>query len=83
MAKHLHTFTEPVEDKPHARQCSECGEPQVFNLGKGRGPAFTDVLVEKADLRALLDYAEGALEEHGFDPSNVDLVVQVRELLER
>lgn len=80
---HLHNFSVPVSaDEPHARLCESCGERQVYRPPTGSGRVFTDVLVDKEDLRGLLDYYEGALEERGFNPDSDEAVLRVRALLD-
>ncbi len=54
----VHTFSTPVEGKPHARQCRFCAEPQVYRppTGGGRDPF---VMVDEADLRELIECYRG------------------------
>jgi hypothetical protein len=54
----FHTFSEPVEGVPFARQCA-CGERQPKAVNQGLGVTFSDVLIEKDDLRELLGWVEG------------------------
>lgn len=56
MSTHLHTFSEPVEGEPFARRCRDCDERQVYRAPTGKmGRDFPDVLVDKADLRQLIE----------------------------
>lgn len=55
-APHLHTFSEPLGDpeRPYARRCRDCGEPQQYRNPPSGGVVFSDVLIDKDDLRELI-----------------------------
>ncbi len=84
MTEHLHTYSEPVEGAPNARQCGECGEAQVYRppVAGQRVAEFSDVFVDKDDLRLLLAYAEDLLSEFGYPADEHGLVIRIRNLLD-
>lgn len=81
---HLHTFSYPLTpDNPHERRCRDCGEPQVYRPPTGSGRTFPDVLVDKEDLRALVEYV--AKDRHSaylLGPDLSDALVRVERLLD-
>lgn len=79
---HLHTFSAPVEGEPHARQCADCGERQTFRPPTGKGVEFSDVLVDAADLRALIRAYRGIVSDYDYyDPDTADLCDRLTLLL--
>lgn len=61
MTEHLHNYSVPLAGPsgPHSRCCEICGEPQVYRPPTGKGRDFPDALVDKADLRFLIDSYRG------------------------
>lgn len=79
-----HTFDVPIEDAPHARRCA-CGTAQVYHPPTGRGVEFDDVLIDAADLRALVEgYRSMAFGPHSnWNPRDVgELLDRVTALLD-
>lgn len=77
MTAHLHHFDVPLDGNPHARRCA-CGHPQRYNPPTGKGVEFTDVLVDAADLRVVLELH--SYYEH--TPEQLETLERVKALLD-
>lgn len=55
---HLHHFIDGICSGAAARP-KPCGDAQKFRFRAGDGPQFSDVLVEKDDLRELIERYRG------------------------
>lgn len=79
---HLHHFVDGVCADSRAVG-GPCGEPQTYRPPTGKGYEFTDVLVDAADLRMLLDFIEPQrISAYGLSEEEELSYQRVRQLLD-
>lgn len=80
---HLHTFSVVDPGDRNKRLCRDCGDPQVYRPPTGgQRFEFDDVVVDKSDLRHVLEDAVALLNLHGFSADDDEVVTRLYALLD-